>query len=400
MRDLVDVVKKEKVELWVNSSGGERDLEVGEVLERETNCRVLQFETKLIEMLQDEVAFRKHVGGKFDLNGPETSRVTSENETIGVLSSKRSEYGPGKQYITKSDSIMDTASSEKDMIPLTFSQDVRAQIESLSPTPSHPVSLQESIQGVRYSTHTLIINSKPAAFVAYPTSTIRLTPLPASSLLSRAMLEYTTNLTTSLSPSNSMTGHLCLTFVVPSHLALASESKFGVPSSEVHSLASKIYVVDSSPNPSLGALAFADVSEDLASAYLSTLPDHEPKGVSNGHWEERIVVPSPGMRGYCFVGFEVVSFVLLPVWGWVRRKIGVREVIGGWVEFIGRVLFWREGWWEFWDPWVGWWAYGGYVVGKGLIGLWVGARDSCLGAFVPRHSQDETSRKLGTTWPE
>ena len=66
------------------------------------------------------------------------------------------------------------------------------------------------------------------------------------------------------------------------------------------------------PCLNLGTLAFRDVSEDLASAYLSIMLEHEPKGISNEHNEEMIVVPKPGARGYYFFGSEVVRQVLVP----------------------------------------------------------------------------------------
>ena len=40
--------------------------------------------------------------------------------------------------------------------------------------------------------------------------------------------------------------------------------------------------------------------------------EHEPKGISNEHNEEMIVVPKPGARGYYFFGSEVVRQVLVP----------------------------------------------------------------------------------------
>lgn len=41
VRDLVDAVKKERIDIWVNCHGGDVDLEVKEVLEREMRCKVL-----------------------------------------------------------------------------------------------------------------------------------------------------------------------------------------------------------------------------------------------------------------------------------------------------------------------------------------------------------------------
>jgi len=45
-------------------------------------------------------------------------------------------------------------------------------------------------------------------------------------------------------------------------------------------------------------------------------------------------------------------------------------VVRGWLEFVGFVIWWREGLWEVWDSWVVWWRFGGYAVGRAVIGIW------------------------------
>ncbi len=87
--------------------------------------------------------------------------------------------------------------------------------------------------------------------------------------------------------------------VTRSPLALSSESRRHPPSTITSFLAN----VHLSCNPSLNLrkLAFSDVSEDLASAYLSVLPNHERKGNANEHEEEMIVIPRPGPRRVSFL---------------------------------------------------------------------------------------------------
>lgn len=62
-----------------------------------------------------------------------------------------------------------------------------------------------------------------------------------------------------------ITGHLSLTFGIPEDLAFTASTKCEVTEKEIDGLLAKIWVADSKPTPSLGVLAFADVSEDLAS---------------------------------------------------------------------------------------------------------------------------------------
>jgi len=171
------------------------------------------------------------------------------------------------------------------MTLLSSSQNIQTYIKSLDPSPTSPFVLLESITGLHYTTRSLFTNNKPAASVAYHSSITRLTPLPGSSLPSRAMLECTTMLTSKLSFSTktAMIGHLSLTFPTPENLARRAASKRGAPDSKVGNPASKIYAIDCKPTVRLGALALADVGEDLASASISVLPDYEPKGILNGY---------------------------------------------------------------------------------------------------------------------
>jgi hypothetical protein len=177
----------------------------------------------------------------------------------------------------------------------------------------------------------IIAHGNPAAFTAYATSTTLLTPLPSSSLLTQSLLQYTTLLITCfLSNPAPTTGHLTLLFNLPTPLALSSR-QFGASSETIASFLSNLSLISCTPSLILGTLAFRDVSEDLAAACMSILSDHEPKGVSNGHWEERIIVPRPGVRGCYFLEREVVRLVLRPILGVLKREMGLREVLG-WVD--------------------------------------------------------------------
>lgn len=111
-----------------------------------------------------------------------------------------------------------------------------------------------------------------------------------------------------------------------------------------------------------------------AVAYLSLLPDAEPKGVTNGHTGDFLVTRKPGIPGYYFFDSELVNSGLLPVLELLKRNGNIAKVVEGWSEITGRVLLWREAYFNVWDPWVAWWAYGGYVFGTAIVGLWEGKR--------------------------
>lgn len=361
LRDLLDVVRKERIEMWVNCE----DLEVKEVLERKTGCRVLGFDREVMELLGDEARFRKEAK-KLALNIAERHLVTSKTEALEIFDPAKPS-GKGKQYTIKSTSSDGTASSETALLPLSSSKCIKSYIRTLDPSPSNPLELQEYFPDhQQYTAYALIINSKPAAFVAYPTPSNVLTPLSPSSLISQSLFQYNTRLVSSLPPKFKQAGHLNLTFTLP------SESQSNNSESSTASLLPQIHLFSLSPFLNLGTLAFKDVAEDLASAYLSFLPDHEPRGVGNGNFQELMVVPSvEGIgKGYYFLPNEFWRSGVIPFLGVLRWQIGIREFVSRWNMFLGLVIWSREVWWEIWDPWAWWWRYGGYLVGMGLIRLW------------------------------
>ena len=157
--------------------------------------------------------------------------------------------------------------------------------------------LQQYVAGPEYCTHSLIINGVVQAFVACPSAELLMhyNALPASSALSQAMLLYTSTYAKKTGPG--MTGHFSLDFLVEENMARRAEKAVGVSEVEVRALMDKIYPIECNPRAHTAVVLFADESEDLAEAYLSVLPDHEPKGISNGHRAEALVVPKPRCSG-------------------------------------------------------------------------------------------------------
>jgi len=370
VRDLANVVKRESVELWVGCSNSDLDLEAKGIVERETRCEIFQFGRTVTELFGNGTAFREHVK-KLGLNVAERHLITSEDETFVILYPENSS-SQGKQYIITSVTPSDTNNLEVALLPLSSQNDIRTYVKTLQPSTSNPLVLQEAFPDhEQYTAYALFTHGKLGAFVVYPTSTTILTPLLSISLLAQTLLQYTNHLITSLpSSQEEKNGHLTLNFTIPSDLAVPAESKYGPASSAIKSSLSHVHLLSCTPSLGLGTLALRDAAEDLASAYLSILPDREPEGVSKGHLKDQIIVPRPPFRGYYFLGNEIVRLVLGPVLAFLRWEIGIREVVRGWLEFLGFVMWWREGWEEVWDPWVVWWGYGGYAVGRAVIGLW------------------------------
>lgn len=374
IQDLINIVKQEGVELWVPCSGiasGIEDGEAAEAIEKETTCKAIQFGLTLTETLHEKHFFIDNTR-KLGLNVPDTHLVTSETETLSVLypEKPRASMQPNDKYIMKSILLDDSSRSNMTQLPLPTIRETEAHIKRFNPTPFRPFVLQNFIKGPEYCTHSLIVAGKVKAFVACPSAELLMhyTPLPTSSALSQAMLMYTTLY--AKKTGSGMTGHFSIDFLVPEDLASILETRIGVGESEVRELMQQIYPIECNPRVHTAVVCLSDVCEDLAEAYLSVLPDHEPKGIANGHRSDALVVPKPGVPGYYWIGHDLVTRVLLPVLGVLRREVGVLDLLRMWMEFVEHVLYWRDGTWEVWDPWPAWWLYVGYWPAWFAVALW------------------------------
>ncbi|KAL2070779.1 hypothetical protein VTL71DRAFT_13805 [Oculimacula yallundae] len=397
IQDLKDIIAKEGVELWVPCSGiasGVEDGEAAEAIMKETRCKAVQFRLELTETLHEKHFFIDNTRN-LGLNVPSTYLVTSELESMAVLYPEKARkdihtdidinkaidiniatatqpLSAGK-YIMKSILLDDSSRSNMTLLPLPTIHATESHIKSLNPTPFRPFVLQKFIAGPEYCTHSLILHGRVAAFVACPSSSLLMhyVPLPTSSLLSRAMLMYTTLY--AQKTGNGMTGHFSIDFLVEEAVARQAEGRVGadVREEEVRDLMGRLYPIECNPRVHTAGVCLSDGAEDLAAKYLSLLPDHEPKGVTNGHKIEKMIVPRPGAaRGYYWIGYDLVTLVLLPILGIVRFEVGAREVLRSWMEFVEHVLFWRDGTWEHWDPWPAWWLYVGYWPSMWMLCLW------------------------------
>lgn len=372
MKDLIDIIKKENVELWVSCSGvasGIKDGEAAEIIEKETKCKAIQFGLTLMETLHEKHSFIDNTR-QLGLNVPDTHLVTSETESLAVLYPEKQRSAIGTKYVMKSVFLDDSSRADMTLLPRPSMRETETHIKRLNPTPFRPFVLQRFISGPEYCTHSLIIAGKVKTFVACHSAELLMHyfPLPTSSALSQAMLLYTTLYASRT--GSSMTGHFSIDFLVESSVAEAAENEIGVSDTEVRKLMSQIYPIECNPRAHTAVVCLSDEAEDMSDAYLSILPDHEPKGISNGHRGEALVVPKPGVPGYYWIGHDLVTRVILPVLRFLTFEIGVMEMLGFWLEFAEHVIYWRDGTYEVWDPWPFWWSYVGYWPGMFVVSLW------------------------------
>jgi len=369
---LKKIIEEDHIELWVSVSGNASvlaDGEAAEIIENETTCKAIQFGLNLTGTLHDKHSF---IGTtrEMGLNVPDTHLVTSEAEAVAVLYPEKPRYTIGNRYILKSVGWDENIRTDMTILPMYTRQETTQHIKSVGPTPFRPFVLQQYIEGPEYCTHSLIINGKVEAFVACSSSDLLLEyiPLPASSALSQAMLRYTTIYAKKMLASG--TGHFSLDFLVDENIARKAEIKMGVSPSEVRDLMNFIYPIECNPRPNTAGILFADKSEDLAEAYLSVLDQHEPKGVFNGHLSEDLVIPAPYTPSYYWIGSDFITMVLLPLLQLLQFKRTFLDLLERWIEFAERVVYWRDGTYEIWDPWPAWWLYIGYWPAMFVVSLW------------------------------
>ena len=147
-----------------------------------------------------------------------------------------------------------------------------------------------------------------------------------------------------------MTGHFSIDFLL--------DETDDIPDKD---LIQKIYPIECNPRANTAVILFADKSEDLAEAYLSSLPDHSPPvPTASPPIKPSIITPSTTTTGYYWIGHDLVTMVMLPFWDFASRKIDIWTFLASWVEFVEHILFWKDGTFEVWDPWPAWWLYCGY----------------------------------------
>lgn len=393
VEDLINIVKSEKVELWVSCSGvasAIEDAEAAETIEKHTKCKAFQFGVSMTETLHEKHTFIQHTA-KLGLNVPDTRLVDSTQQVLRILHPKDPSPGSeGKQYILKPVGMDDSSRADLGvLLPRPTRQETKAHVSRLQPSPFRPFVLQQYIKGPEYCTHSIVLRGRVLLFVACASSDMLMhyRALPPTSALSQAMLAYTT--TYCEKTGSSMTGHFSLDFLVSqddmSHAELAGT---GDNEELVEGLGKKLFPIECNPRAHTAVTLFdndKETVEAMAEAYLSLLPDHTIEPTLPSHSSpspKSIITPPPHLRtnkGTYWIGHDVVALVLLPLmWyafsfhpraRWSResptcpkelRNPSIRKVVAPWIEFVKHVLFWKDGVYETWDPWPWWWMYVGY----------------------------------------
>ncbi|KAJ3939109.1 hypothetical protein N0V92_013973, partial [Colletotrichum tropicale] len=240
------IVRSHNVDLWVSCSGVGSAVEDGvvkEVVEARTACRAVQFDVAATRTLHEKDAFMNHTRDVAGLPVPESYLVTSRNEMIAALedaaglslsssssvqssdddktmtSLKSSDNNKKKKkrFIAKAVGLNDRGRADMTLLPLPTEKqtyDFVYRLEWLGMSDKQPWLLQEFIDGDEFCTHSLVVRGQVRAFVACRSAELLMhyAALPASSALSRAMLEFTRAQAASF--GDRFTGHLSFDFMV------------------------------------------------------------------------------------------------------------------------------------------------------------------------------------------
>ncbi|KXS98943.1 hypothetical protein AC579_6733 [Pseudocercospora musae] len=328
IQGLLDVILKEKVDIWVSCSGvasAVEDGEAKEIVEKRTKCRAIQFEVADTQTLHEKNTFierTKEIG----LNVPETHTITNRAAVEEVLR----KAPVGRTYLLKTIG-MDDANRGGVLLPKKSDAETAASLSKLEKSISkdNPWIMQQFVHGEEFCTHSLIVRGKVKAFLACPSSELLMhyAALPADSALSKAMLKFTD--TYAASSGKDFTGHLSFDFLVEDTTPMIPEELV-------------LYPIECNPRAHTAVCLFNGTSE-LVNGYLDLLDE------SSDNQIKPIVTPLRTDR-YYWIGHDLVEFVLAPITGLIRGQTSFSELFDGLRSFGGHVLSWKDGTYEIWDP--------------------------------------------------
>ena len=363
INELLSVVRRERVDLWVSCSGVASAVEDGqamEVLTRRSDCRCIQFDARTTATLHEKDTFIAATQ-RLGLPTPETHNVTSRDAVHRVLhQSPRTK----KRYIMKSVGTDDASRGDMTVLPKRTLSETYNHVARIPIGGDKPWVLQQFIKGKEYCTHALIIRGEVKTFVACPSSDLLMhyEALPPGSALSQAMLRFTQEFAGRMHASGaggSMTGHLSFDFLVDEIVSEKGAEMCLLP-------------IECNPRAHTAVALFTGQEAPTAAAYLTTLD--EPEKAVNGHatateppqhLQRSPVTPPPNPARYYWIGHDIITHLLHPLLQLLLRRITLATYTTQHLApFAEHVLLWQDGTFELWDPLPAWWLYHVYWPGQ------------------------------------
>ena len=350
-QSILDIIRKENVDIWVSCSGVASAIEDGEakeMIELVTKCKAVQFDVATTKKLHEKHTFMEHTQS-LGLAVPESHAVTSKSEVSRVLQQAQ----PGRKFIMKFIGTDDTVRGDMTLLPFSSPAATQAHISRLQISEDRPWILQQYIDGPEYCTHSLVVNGQVKAFVACPSAELLMhyEALPIDSALSRDMLRFTQEF--AAEGGKDFTGHLSFDFLVDAKDAEAAQRD---PSRHV-----TLYPIECNPRAHTAVCLFNDTPEMISKGYMSLLEpphDHGNKKLQvNGTVPPAPVYPRSPAK-YYWIGHDLVELVISPLMSlMLLQGTTLSEAYTSIVRFLNHLIWWRDGTFEIWDPLPAWWLY-------------------------------------------
>lgn len=348
IREVYQIVKTEGVDLWVSCSGvatAVEDAMVQEALENLSEeeegvrCACIQFDVPTTSTLHEKSTFVRHTK-RLNLPVPETYDVTSHSQVLQLL--ERATKYPRRKFILKPAGTDDANRGNMTLLPLPTTRDNERHVQRWPISKDRPWILQQFIRGgEEYCTHSLVVNGEVKAFVACPSAELLLhyTALAHDDPVGEGMLEFTRRM--AAAAGKGFTGHLSFDF-------MTEKDEEGM---------TRLYAIECNPRAHTAVTLFGQPGREMrgmVEAYLSaiqgcTKPGENELGRKNG--ASRLVRPPTGVASRYWIGSDVVTLLVFPVWRLLSWKQTPGEFADEVREFAGHVLFWKDGTFELWDPW-------------------------------------------------
>ena len=350
-QDLLEIIQKEKVDLWVSCSGVASAVDDGhakELIEQQSPCRAIQFNVSTTSTLHEKHTFIQQTS-QLGLPIPETHNVTSRAAVHKVLN-----VPTQKKYILKSVGVDDANRGDMTLLPRRTMSETYSHVATVPISPASPWVLQQYVRGAEYCTHALVISGHVRAFLACPSSELLMhyEALPPASTLSRAMLHFTQLF--ARRSGDGFTGHLSFDFLVDEVVTEKGVEMVLQP-------------IECNPRAHTAVALFAGRGSQLTDAYLGALgPGINGTPRRSNPEQEQELVTAGNPPGYYWIGHDLVTLLLYPLLALLRGQVTVGGYLRGCGTFVLHVLFWKDGTFEIWDPVPWWWLYHVYWPGQFL----------------------------------
>ncbi|KAJ6112274.1 hypothetical protein N7523_008335 [Penicillium sp. IBT 18751x] len=333
-KSLLHLLKKENVDLWISCSSVIDAVEDGEVMETAQavlgdGFKAVQFDSQVVAKLHEKdalVEYLRSLGSAV----PESHRCASIGHVEKVLydtSAGEDESGNcPKRFILKPIGVDDKARAQMmTLLPLDGEARTRSYLSTLNISSENRFILQQFINGPEYCTHSLVIRGQVKAFVSCPSSDLLMhyQSLPSNSPLNLKMLDFTRRVCEN--ECQGFTGHLSFDFLVE------GEGEKAV-----------LYPIECNPRAHTAIVLFQNTPE-MADAYLSCFTR---SGVN-----QAIITPKTSTCGYYWIGHDLVTFLIDPIFGLICGQRSVQEAKHDLKIFLDHLLYWRDATFMAWDPW-------------------------------------------------